>query len=268
MMAGVPLLVEQTFSFLSEPPPLLLPRAPRLDSLLAAMSLWPRAILFDFDGVLVNSEPLHFLAFSDALAEEKIPLTEAEYYQELIGFDDRGAFKYIFEKNGRTLDPKTFLRIMTRKKELMLRQIHSRKYSALPGVEEFVRSLWRHYPLAVCSGALRDEIDLMLEGVSLRDCFSVVVSAEDVTVGKPDPQCYLLTTQLLSEKVGKRIQPSDCLVVEDAPAVARSIRPVGFPVLAVATSYPLEKLGDANWAVKSLDPDTVQKVLPGLAMYR
>lgn len=232
------------------------------------MSLWPRAILFDFDGVLVNSEPLHFLAFHDVLAEEKIPLTEGEYYQELIGFDDRGAFKHLFEKHGRTLDPKTFLRVMTRKKELMLRQIHSRKYSALPGAEEFVRSVWRHYPLAVCSGALRDEIDLMLEGVSLRDCFSVVVSAEDVAVGKPDPQGYLLTAQLLSEKVGKRINPADCLVIEDAPTVARSVRPAGFPVLGVATTYSLDKLGDANWAVESLDPDAVQKVLPGLAMYR
>src|SRR4030095_1021299 len=128
------------------------------------MSLWPRAIFCDFDGVLVNSEPLHYLAFQEVLAGEKIELTEAEYYQELIGFDDKGAFKHIFEKRGRELDRKPYLRLLTRKKELMMRQIHSRRYSALPKVEEFVRSVWRHYPLAVCSGALRDEIEAMLEG--------------------------------------------------------------------------------------------------------
>jgi beta-phosphoglucomutase len=232
------------------------------------MSLWPRAILFDFDGVLVNSEPLHFFSFQEVLKAEKIELTESQYYSELIGFDDKGAFKHIFELNGRVLDPKTFLRVMTRKKECMMEQIFSRKYSALPGVEHFVRAVWRHYPLAVCSGALREEIETMLEGVALRDCFSVVVSAEDVTLGKPDPEGYLLTTQLLAEKCKKAIKPADCLVIEDAPTVARSVRTVGFPVLGVATSHSIEKLADANWAVNTLDPDEVQKVLPGLRMTR
>jgi beta-phosphoglucomutase len=232
------------------------------------MSLWPRAIIFDFDGVLVNSEPLHFFAFTEVLKAEKIAITEQEYYQELIGYDDKGAFKYIFKKNKRELDPKTFLRVMTKKKEAMMQQIFSRKYEALPGVEEFVRAVWRNYPLAICSGALADEVETMLVGVNLRDCFSVIVSAEDVSVGKPDPQCYTLTLRKLSEKLKKNMHPEECLVVEDAPNVIRSIRAVKYPVLAVATSHPLEKLGDANWAVKSLRCDEVQKQIPGLKMTR
>lgn len=232
------------------------------------MNLWPRAILFDFDGVLVNSEPLHFFAFQDVLKAEKIELTEAEYYQELVGFDDRGAFRHVFQKHGRSLDPKTSLRVMTRKKERMMEQIFSRRYQALAGVEEFVRSVWRHYPLAVCSGSLRDEVEAMLEGVSLRDCFSAVVSAEDVTAGKPDPEGYLLTTRLVSEKIKRNLKPGDCLVIEDAPAVVKSIRAVGFPVLAVASSYPPEKLSEANWIVRSLQPTEVQKQIPGLQMYQ
>src|SRR2546423_11980893 len=79
------------------------------------MPHWPQAVMFDFDGVIVNSEPLHFLAFHDVLHAERIELSEAEYYQELIGFDDKGAFKHIFAKRGRELDPKTFLRVMTLK---------------------------------------------------------------------------------------------------------------------------------------------------------
>jgi beta-phosphoglucomutase len=227
-----------------------------------------RAILFDFDGVVVNSEPLHFFAFQETLKEEKIDLSEQEYYQELIGFDDKGAFKHVFQKHGRTLDPKTFLRVMTHKKEHMMRQIESRKYEALPGVEAFVRSLWRNYPLGICSGALSEEIEAMLLGVNLRDCFSVIVSAEDVTVGKPDPQGYLLTMKQLSEKIKKGLEPADCLVIEDAPTVVRSVRTVGFPTLGVATSHPAEKFGEANWVVKSLDPDEVQTQLPGLRMTR
>ncbi|MCY2953356.1 MAG: HAD family phosphatase [Planctomycetota bacterium] len=232
------------------------------------MSLWPRAILFDFDGVLVNSEPLHFFAFQEVLKAEKIDLAEQDYYNEFIGFDDRGAFKRIFEKNGRTLDPKTFLRVMTRKKEAMLRQIYSRKYQALPGVEQFVRALWRNYPLAICSGALRDEVEMMLEGVALRDCFSVIVAAEDVTAGKPDPKGYLLTLKSLSEKLKKIIKPEECLIIEDAPAVIQNVRAEGFPVLGVASSFNPDKLKEANWTTKSLNCDEVQKQIPGLKMTR
>lgn len=230
------------------------------------MSEWPRAVLFDFDGVIVNSEPLHFHAFHEVLREENIELTEAEYYAELLGFDDRGGFKYIFEKRGVPLPPATFLRVMTRKSQVMRRLIEQRKFSALPGVPLFIRGLWRHYPLAICSGALREEIETMLEGINLRDCFRVIVAAEDVTVGKPDPSGYLQTVRLISEQTGKRLTPADCLIVEDSPKVVSSVRQAGFKVLAVTTSDSADKLPDANWVVPSLDPEVVRKQLPSLKM--
>jgi beta-phosphoglucomutase-like phosphatase (HAD superfamily) len=238
------------------------------------MSHWPAAVLFDFDGVIVNSEPLHFWAFHEVLRGDKIDLSEEEYYRELIGFDDRGAFKHIFEKRGKELDPRTFLRVMTQKSEKMMDLIQARRYHALPGVEEFIRALWWHYPLAICSGALREEIEAMLEGVALRDCFSVIVAAEDVPVGKPDPRGYLLTLRLLSEKIARSasnapgaaapLKPADALVVEDAPKVIQSVKAVGFPTLGVATSYPLMKLADATWQTKTLRPDEVLGQIPQL----
>lgn len=230
------------------------------------MLSWPTAIFFDFDGVIVNSEPLHFHAFHEVLAEEHIALSEEEYYREMIGFDDKGAFRYIFQKRGRPLEPKTFLRVMTRKSEAMMELIQRRQFSALPGVEELVRGLWRNYPLAICSGALRDEIETMLEGVNLRDCFPVIVSAEDVTVGKPDPQGYLLAAKLLGEKTKRPCKPADCLIVEDAPTVIKSVRAAGFSALAVANTYAPEKLTDANWIVKTLSPVEVHKAIPQLKL--
>jgi len=227
---------------------------------------WPAAVIFDFDGVLVNSEPLHFQAFREVLAEEHLELSEDEYYNELIGFDDKGAFRHFYEKRSRTLTPKVFLSLMARKSGVMMELIHRRQFSALPGVEQFVRSLWRRRGLAICSGALREEIEAMLEGVSLRDCFQVIVAAEDVAVGKPDPSGYLLTLKLLSEKTKKTLAPADCLVVEDAPTVIRSVKSVGFPTLGVATSYPLMKLSDADWAVKTLRPDEVLAEVPRLKL--
>jgi beta-phosphoglucomutase len=219
---------------------------------------WPAGVIFDFDGVLVNSEPLHYLAFHEVLAGEEIELTETEYYNEMIGFDDRGAFNHIFKLHGRALDPKTFLRVMTLKSEKMRELIEGRRDLALPGAEEFVRGLWRNYPLAVCSGALREEIELMLEAAALRDCFSVIVAAEDVTVGKPDPQGYLLTAKLLNEKAKRTSKPADFLIVEDAPTVIKSVKKVGFPTLGVATTYSIEKL----------KPDDVLKKLPELNFLR
>jgi beta-phosphoglucomutase len=200
------------------------------------------------------------------LLEEKIEITEAEYYRELIGFDDKGAFKHVFASHGRELDPKTFLRVMTRKSEAMMELIQARRYSALPGVEEFVRGLWRNYPLAICSGALREEIEAMLEGVNLRDCFKVIVAAEDVTVGKPDPSGYLMTVKLLAEKAKVPLTPADCLIVEDAPTVIRSVTNVGFRTIGVATSYSLEKLSDATYPVASLHADLVKAKIPELKL--
>jgi beta-phosphoglucomutase len=228
------------------------------------MSTWPAAVLFDFDGVIVNSEPLHFDAFRQTLASEHIDLTEEEYYNDLIGFDDRGAFRHVFQKHGRELDAKTFLRVMTTKSDAMMEVLQQRRYEALPGVEELVRGLWPNYPLAICSGALREEIEAMLEGVRLRDCFPTIVAAEDVTIGKPDPEGYLLAMKLLNERTGKNLEPKDCLIVEDAPSVIRSVRSVGFQVLAVATSYPPEQLADANYVVRQLDPVEVLKKIPQL----
>jgi HAD superfamily hydrolase (TIGR01509 family) len=232
------------------------------------MSHWPAAVLFDFDGVIVNSEPLHFRAFREVLSQEQIDLSEQEYYADLIGFDDRGAFRHVFQKHDKTLEPKTLLRVMTRKSEVMMEQIHKEHYHALPGVEEFVRGLWRNYPLAICSGALREEIEVMLEGLTLRDCFKAIVAAEDVTQGKPDPQGYMLAVQQLSEQISKPIRPQDCLIVEDAPMVIHSVKAVGFKTIGVATSYFPDKLKEADWVVKTLNPDEVLARIPELRLMR
>jgi beta-phosphoglucomutase-like phosphatase (HAD superfamily) len=94
----------------------------------------------------------------------------------------------------------------------------------------------------------------------------VIVAAEDVTAGKPDPQGYLLTAEKLSQRIGKELEPAECLVVEDAPTVIRRAKDVGFATLAVANTYPVEKLGDADFVVQSLRPEDVQGKIPRLKM--
>ncbi len=228
------------------------------------MDSWPAAIFFDFDGVIVDSELLHLNAFRRVLADENISLDQPEYFKELIGFDDRGAFRHMFQKHGRRLDDATFARVMERKKNAMLDILRQGQFDALPGVKELVRGLAKHYPLAICSGALRGEIEVMLKGIGLDDCFPVIVAAEDVSVGKPDPMGYLMTADLVRQRTGLEFLPEQCLIIEDAPSVIRSVKARGFKTLGVATSYPADQLNDADYVVGSLEPSEVLDMIPGL----
>jgi HAD superfamily hydrolase (TIGR01509 family) len=230
------------------------------------MSNWPAAVVFDFDGVIVNSEPVHFAAFKRICAEDGIELTESEYYAELIGFDDRGAIRHILEKHHRPFDDARIEQIKARKFAMMQTLLSDGAVPALRGVKELVRTLAKNYPLAICSGAVKPEIEIMLKGVGLHEFFPIIVAADDVTVGKPDPMGYQLTTKRLSERMGRQLSASDVLIIEDAPIVIESVRRAGFSVLAVATSYPLDALGDANWSVTSLEPSEVAQKIPQLKL--
>ena len=225
-----------------------------------------RAILFDFDGVLVNSEMIHFLAFEKAGKDAGITITRDEYFREAIGFDDRGVWKQLAKAHNVNLDPATLLSLMAYKAQVMHELIDKKTYSALPGVQTLVRGLWRNYPLAIVSGALRDEIELMCQGIGLRDCFRVIVAAEDVSHGKPNPEGYLKACEELSRIAGKTIKPESALIFEDAPRVIEQARKVGFQTVGVPTSYGHNDL-KADYATKSMNIEDVQKAVPGLKVF-
>ena len=230
------------------------------------MCRWPRAVLFDFDGVIVNSEPVHLRAFQLAAQMESIQLSADEYYRDLIGYDDPGAWRKLFALHGKPLDEPTLGRAMGRKFAMMRELLATDQIPPLPGVVDLVSALRRQdIPLAICSGAIRHEIETMLGGVRLGEFFDVITAAEDVPVGKPDPGGYLLTARRLSEKIRRPLGPADCLVIEDAPSVARAARSVGFKALLVATSYPIDRLrGAADWAVQTLRADELAATVPEL----
>ena len=230
------------------------------------MSAWPAAILFDFDGVLVNSEPLHLLGFQRTLSEVGLPLTEAEYFAELIGFDDRGAFAFVFKKHGRPLDGGTFAALLARKAAIVEAAVRAGEVEALPGVKTLIPQLAERFPLAICSGALREEIEGMLAGIGLRQFFPIIVAAEDVAIGKPDPMGYLMTAKHVGERIGRSLSSADCLIVEDAPSVTASVTTAGFRVLGVTTSYPAAamKSAGAAWVTDTLEPEALQSLVPEL----
>ena len=213
-----------------------------------------RALIFDFNGIIVDDEPIHFELFKQVLAEEGIELTEADYYARYLGFDDRGAFTAAYREHGRSLDESLLARLIDRKAIYYQSEIRS-KVRIFPGVEKLVTTLVPVLPLAVASGALRQEIEAILSTAGLLKHFAVIISAEDVNHGKPEPEIFLKALAGLNAQVENYhpIDAADCLVIEDSKEGIRGARRAGMKCLAVSNSHPAELLQEANAVVRSLE---------------
>lgn len=213
-----------------------------------------RAVLFDFDGVIVDTEPLHLSALNGVLVRHGVPaVPAAEYCEHLLGLDDAGLFRRGFAGAGEPLDADLLARLVAQKSRRFLRLAQSQEV-VLPGVREFLASVDGRYLLAICSGALRHEIEAILERAGLRRHFAAIVAAEDVERGKPDPQGYLLACRRLGDTASCRppLQADECLVVEDSLPGIEAAREAGMRCVAVATSHGHERLGQADAVVHSL----------------
>jgi beta-phosphoglucomutase-like phosphatase (HAD superfamily) len=208
-----------------------------------------RAVLFDFDGVLVNSEPLHYRALRECLLPEGIDISEEEYAGSYLAYDDAEAIRVALEKHGHAFDGTRVRRVAERKAALFDELLDSVPF--FPGAAELVRELAREVPLAIASGALHQEIERILTAGGLRQAFTAIVAADDVTRGKPHPEPYLTAMSAVAPRA-PGLAARDCLVIEDSmPGIAAG-RAAGMKVLAVATSYPAERLGAAHRVVASL----------------
>ena len=213
-----------------------------------------KALIFDFNGIIVDDEPIHFELFRRILGEEGLELTEENYYARYLGFDDRGAFSAAYRENGRLLDESLLARLIGRKAVYYQTAIQN-KVTIFPGVEKLIASLAPALPLAVASGALRKEIETILTTAGLVKHFSVIISAEDVNHGKPEPEIFLKALAGLNAQVksSDRITAADCLVIEDSKEGIRGARRAGMKCLAVSNSHPAELLQEANAVVTSLE---------------
>jgi beta-phosphoglucomutase len=213
-----------------------------------------RAVIFDFNGIIVDDEPIHFKLFQRVLGEEGISLTEDVYYERYLGFDDRGAFIVGFHDARKSLDDAK-LRQLIERKALYYQEAIRNHVTIFPGVETLVADLFGALPLAVASGALRHEIETILNTARLLNYFKAIISAEDVTQGKPEPEIFLKALAALNarQENSHSIQAGECVVIEDSKEGIRGARRAGMKCLAVANSHPSELLGEANAVVKSLE---------------
>lgn len=210
------------------------------------------AIIFDFDGVIADTEPLHFVGFRHTLAEIGISLTESDYYANYLGYDDRGCFIAALTAHKRPTDSDTLEGLMQRKARVYLESV-KKNLVIFPGVPEFVHEAAATYPLAIASGALRHEIEVILEQAGLQKEFLHITSAEDVTIGKPNPQPFLhALTALNRQRPEQTIAAGSCLVIEDSIPGIRSAKTAGMKVLALANTHTLQDLHEAHVVAQSL----------------
>ena len=209
-----------------------------------------RAIVFDFDGVIANSEPLHFRGYRDVLAEEGITLAEPDYYARYLGFDDIGAFEAIGRRHGAEWNGVRIKDLVSRK-AMRLEELERDVSVLFPGAADAVRRASAAMPIAIASGARGEEIRRVLVREHLIACFTAIVAAEDTPVSKPAPDPYLRALALLAISYGDRLLASECVAIEDSRWGLESARSAGMRTVAVTTTYGVDEL-TADLTISSL----------------
>jgi len=204
------------------------------------------ALIFDFDGVLVDSEPIHLQAFMETLRPMGVELTRQEYFEKYLGFDDYTCLAEALRYHGLPVDTEQIEDMVVRKTRILQEHLAT-SIPPIAGAVELVRAAaGEGVPLAICSGALREEIRIGLEVIGAAAWFPVVVAAEDVHRTKPHPEGYSRAATLLGERIDRGVAPEKCVAMEDSPTGIASAQAAGMKVLAVHTSYPPEALHQAD----------------------
>ena len=218
-----------------------------------------KAIIFDCDGIIADTEPLHFQALRTTLADENISLSESEYYQDYLSFDDKGCFVKAFAKSSQTISSQKINELILRKAGYF-EPILKVNLQIFPGVADFVKQAASLYPLAIASGARHQEIEAILQHAKLSDYFRFIISTEDVQQGKPHPESFLKACELLNNTGHELIEPLNCLVIEDSIHGVQAAHAAGMLCLAVTNSYGKAQLSNADLVVESLETLSLDRV--------
>lgn len=209
----------------------------------------PQAIVFDFDGVLVNSEPVHLQATRDAIALRGLAISDAEYYQRYVGYDDVGMFAQLAEDRGLRWCSDDVQELVVAK-ALRFEALEQTGLMLVAGARECVRRMAGLAPLAIASGARRDEIERILRRMDLDSMFRLIVASGDTPSSKPGPDPYLAAVAALQAK------PDRSIAIEDTAAGLASAKAAGLRCIGVTTTFPASKLQLADRIVTSLDEIT------------
>jgi beta-phosphoglucomutase len=216
-----------------------------------------QAIIFDFDGIIADSEPLHFQAILAVARSLGVTFTYEQYLARYIGFDDRDVFRVICADHGLALSDGRLLEL-TWTKGREFERLAAAGVAPFPGVVELIEASASRMPVGLCSGATIQDIRIVLSGIAggkLLRLFAAIVTADDVERSKPDPACYAMT----AKKIG--LPPEACLAIEDTAAGIASARGAGLRTLGVGHSHELSELVQADRTVPALKDVKLDQLL-------
>ena len=212
------------------------------------------AIVFDFDGVLADSEPLHFAAYQEVFSSLDVELTREEYYTNYLGYDDRGVFRKLGAAHGWALDDGR-VEALLEEKGRIFDAVIQRTDVLYPGAAECVHRLAAHFPLGIASGALRYEIEMVLKRAGLDRRFRFIIGAGDTPNSKPSPDPYIRAAELHG------VSASACVAIEDSRWGIESAKAAGMKCVGITTTYPAPELRSADHIIDSLEEFSHQLIL-------
>jgi beta-phosphoglucomutase len=219
-----------------------------------------KAVIFDFDGVISDTEPTHLQAFNKVLSKYKIEISQTDYYKDYLGLNDYEGFKEMAKAHNLQLDDEEIEDLITQKGKIF-EELAKTESNIIEGITEFLSMLKQNnIRMSICSGAVRSDIDAILSGTGLLGFFEVIITANDVKESKPDPAGLNMTLQRLNEMRDNVILPTECVVVEDSPWGLEAARKAGIHTLAVTNSYPADELKKAEKSVNNLGTVTITEL--------
>lgn len=226
-----------------------------------------KAILFDFNGVIVDDEHIQFEAYREVMKPYEVELTEYAYFSRM-GMNDRVFVTSVFEEAGKPVDGQ-ILDSITGAKTAKWRESVTANVPLFDGVDNFIRKCAEEFAIGIVSMAKRQEIELVLELAGLKDEFAFILSAEDIKTYKPDPECYregFRRIDLYRTSNGHLpMDHGDCLAIEDAAAGVQAAKGAGLKALGITSHVSAEALrsAGADAVAKRLDdwmPESIKRV--------
>ena len=228
-----------------------------------------KAILFDFNGVIINDESIHQELIDEILLKENLrPSTAEEYKTYCLGKSDRAALQDILTHRGRVITEDYLNKLITNKSQTYRDKLT--QLETLPiynGVKEFLPQVEeKGITMGIVTGALRNEVLWIIEKAGIKHYFDLIISSDDIKTSKPQPEGYLLAVERLSQPpLNKEIEAKDCLIIEDTFAGIEAAKAAKIQVVGVANTYPCHMLQrQANWTVDyltELELDRIDQLL-------
>ncbi|MBD2345650.1 HAD family hydrolase [Anabaena subtropica] len=223
-----------------------------------------KAILFDFNGVIINDERIHLQLIDEILIQENLQPQKVQERQASLGRSDRAYFQELLMNRGRVATEEYLTQLLHRKAQAYVQELGKLdKLPLYPGVEDLIyQARSSNLQLGLVSGAVRQEIELVFERANLAEYFTVIVAGDDITTSKPQPDGYLLAVEKFNQKYSDlHLQPQECLAIEDTPPGIQAAKQAQMQVAGVANTYPFHMLQRCcNWTVDYLTDLELERV--------